>query len=149
MSASFRRILAGAVVGTMLSAASAWAAPPVGASTWTVRAQPSSAQAQSNVAPGPPTGVTASCNSLFGTTVTVSWAAVVRAASYTVWESTTSATSGYTAAASGLTGLSSAFGSLANGSHWFEVSAGVGVNWVGPPSPPSAQITISLGFLCF
>ncbi|HLX89922.1 MAG TPA: neocarzinostatin apoprotein domain-containing protein, partial [Acidimicrobiales bacterium] len=46
--------------------------------------------------PRAPTGVTATCTSNLGTTVNVSWNAVDQATSYSVDESTTSATAGYT-----------------------------------------------------
>jgi hypothetical protein len=94
-----------------------------------------------SLTPPAPTGVTATCTSSLATTVNVNWTAVPQASSYTVDESTTSATSGYTAAATGVVGTSWTSPSLTTGDYWFEVNADkAGVS--SPNSAPSAQITI-------
>ena len=93
-------------------------------------------------APATPTGVTSACTSAIATTVKVTWNAVANATSYTIWKSTTSATSGYSVAASGVTGMSWTSGSLATGSYWFEVSAFTGANWTSANSAATAQRTI-------
>ena len=75
-----------------------------------------------------PAGVTATC--VTGTrTVTVSWSAVPHAASYTVQQSTTSATAGFSNAVTGVTATTWTTGTLSNGnSYWYCVVAVVG-NW--------------------
>ena len=91
--------------------------------------------------PPAPTGVTASCTSSLATTVDVSWTAVPQATTYTVDESTTSATTGYAAAATGVVGTSWTSPSLTTGEYWFEVAADTG-SVSSPDSAASAQITI-------
>jgi hypothetical protein len=71
--------------------------------------------------------VTATC--VTGTkTVNVSWSAVTHAASYTVQQSTTSATAGFSNAVSGVTATNWTTGTLSNGSYWYSVVAVAG-NW--------------------
>jgi hypothetical protein len=94
-----------------------------------------------SLTPPAPTGVTATCTSSLATTVDVSWTAVPQASTYTVDESTTSATTGYTAAATGVTGTSWTSPSLTTGDYWFEVNADKG-SVSSPNSAASAQITI-------
>jgi len=110
---------------------------------WAVGLAASSAgQSIGGSAPATPTGATSACTSPVGSTVKVTWNPVVHATSYTIWKSTTSATSGYTVAATGVTGTSWTSGSLALGSYWFEVSAAIGNNWTSPNSTATAQRTI-------
>ena len=59
-----------------------------------------------------------------------------------IWKSTTSATTGFTVAATGVTGSSWTSGSLATGSYWFEVSAVTGANWTSANSSGTAKRTI-------
>ncbi|MHB1534457.1 MAG: hypothetical protein ACYC1D_07580 [Acidimicrobiales bacterium] len=121
---------------------------PSGASTWTVALTAGSAgESQAGSPPGAPTGVAAACG-LLSTNVTVTWSGVAHASTYTVEESTTSSSSGYSAVASGLTGTSWTSGALPGGSYWFEVVADAGANWASTPSAPTAQITILLGLSC-
>jgi hypothetical protein len=72
----------------------------------------------------------------------VSWNPVAKATSYTIWKSTSSATSGYAVAATGVTGSAWTSGSLATGTYWFEVSAVTGTNWNSANSSGTAQRTI-------
>lgn len=131
-----RRIVLATVVCWSLLAASALA---VG---WTVGLGPgSSGQAQSVSLPTAPQSVTATCGA--ATTVTVSWNAVAGATGYTVYVSTTSASSGYTTAATGVTGTSWTSAALTAGNRWFEVAATVGGNWVGANSNATPRRTIS------
>lgn len=102
----------------------------------------SSAQASARSAPSAPTGATSACTSALGTTVKVTWNSVATATSYTIWKSTTSATTGYTVAATGVTASPWTSGSLATGTYWFEVSAVTGTNWTGPNSSATASRTI-------
>jgi hypothetical protein len=94
-----------------------------------------------SLTPPAPTGVTATCTSSLGTTVSVSWTAVPQAGSYTVDQSTTSATTGYTTAATGVVGTSWTSPSLTTGEYWFEVNADKG-SVSSPNSAASAQRTI-------
>jgi cellulose 1,4-beta-cellobiosidase len=102
----------------------------------------SSGQASAASGPSSPTGVTSACTSALGTTVKVSWNPVATATSYTVWKSTTSATSGYTVAAAGVSGSPWTSGSLTTGTYWFEVSAFRGTNWTSANSSATASRTI-------
>ena len=102
----------------------------------------SSAQALAASAPAAPTGVASACTSALGTTVVVSWNPVANATSYTIWKSTSSATSGYAVVATGVTGSAWTSGSLATGTYWFEVSAVTGTNWNSANSSGTAQRTI-------
>jgi len=88
--------------------------------------------------------VTATRTSPLGSTVKVTWNAVAHASGYTVWESTTSASTAYSVAASGITATSWVSGSLATGSYWFETSAAIGTNWTGSNSTASTQRIILL-----
>jgi hypothetical protein len=110
---------------------------------WTIGlAGASSAEASAASAPAVPTGVASACTSALGTTVVVSWNPVARATSYTIWRSTTSATSGFTVTTTGVTGSSWTSGSLATGSYWFEVSAVIGTSWTSGNSSATAKRTI-------
>lgn len=91
--------------------------------------------------PPAPTGVTATCTSDLATKVDVSWTAVPQASTYTVDESTTSATTGYAAAATGVVGTSWTSPSLTTGEYWFEVAADKG-SVSSPNSAASAEITV-------
>jgi hypothetical protein len=127
----------------------AWAAP------WAVGLATSSAGEDQGgalpaAAPANPVSV---CTGV-SPTVKVTWTAVASPAhgnpaiSYTVFESTTSASSGYSAAATGITGTSWTSGSLAAGEYWFEVAASYGTNWLGSNSAATTVIIISLGLVC-
>ncbi|MFL5959398.1 MAG: hypothetical protein ACJ75G_03900 [Gaiellaceae bacterium] len=74
--------------------------------------------------------------------MTVTWNAATNATSYTVWQSTTSATGGYTIAATGITATTWTSGNLATGTYWFEVSSATGSNWTSSNSTATAQRTI-------
>jgi len=107
----------------------------------------SAGEARAAAAPTAPIGVTSACTSVLATTVNVTWSAVTHASTYEIWESTTSSSSGFSIAATGVTGTSWTSGNLAPGNYWFEVSAFVGTNWTSPNSSASAQRTITLA-LC-
>ncbi|MGH9076030.1 MAG: hypothetical protein ACRDY0_00990 [Acidimicrobiales bacterium] len=116
------------------------------ASTWTVGlVAGSSGQSQAIAFPAP-TGVVASCGGLLGP-INLKWNAVTHATSYTVDESSTSATSGYGFAAMVTTTSWSTGGHLGFGSYWFEVIANVGTHWASPASAASNGIHIAL-LLC-
>lgn len=118
---------------------------PALASSWTTGlATGSSGEAAAGPPPTAPTGVSSSCVSPLQANVTVSWAAVTHASSYTVYDSTTSQSTGYSVIAAGVTSTSWTSGTLANGTYWFEVVAVVGNNWTSPNSLPTASRTILL-----
>jgi hypothetical protein len=113
--------------------------------TWAIGFGANSAgEATAAAAPPAPTGVTSACTSALATTVKVTWTAVTHASTYEIWKSTTSSTSGFSIAATGVTGTSWTSGNLATGNYWFEVSAFIGTNWTSPNSAATAQRTITL-----
>lgn len=104
----------------------------------------SKGQAQARDLPSTPTGVSAACTSPLGKTIQVTWDAVSTATTYTVYRSTTSATAGFTVAASGVTATSWTSGTLSNGTYWFQVAAYIGSNWKSPNSPAPASRRVSV-----
>jgi hypothetical protein len=132
-----------ALVGLVLasSTGAAWAA-----TNWTVTLHTaSSAEAHSQTVPSAPTGVTAACNApTSAKTIKVSWTAVTHATTYTVYDSTTSATGTYASVATGVATTSWTSGTLTAGTHyWFEVTASVGSNWTSTKSSASGESTIN------
>jgi hypothetical protein len=85
---------------------------------------------------------TASCVTTIGTTILITWTALAQVTGYSVYESTTSATIGYTVLTS-TTGTSVTTGSLALANYWFEVTA-TAHNWSGLPSPATGETTLTL-----
>lgn len=92
----------------------------------------------------PPSGVTATCTSpTTAKTITVTWTAIAHA-TYAVFESTTSATAGYTQVAGPLTTTTWTSGAQKNGrTYWYEVSATIGGAWVTANSTATAPLTIN------
>jgi fibronectin type 3 domain-containing protein len=128
-----RRVARTVVIGACLAAA-VGNVPAHAATAWRVTGTGSSqAHAQSWTAPS---NVTATCaNALLSATITVNWNTVTHASSYSVYESTTSATSGYSLIASGITTTSCTSGALTSGrTYWHEVVAVVGNAWQSPTS---------------
>jgi hypothetical protein len=121
-------------LGDAPPALAAWPVP-LGASAVAV--------AQSGGPPATPTGATATCVTL-ESEVTVTWTPVASATSYTIYDSTTSATSGYAMIASGVTGTSWTSGDLAVGIYWFEVAAYIGANWASPASAATTESVIAV-----
>lgn len=103
----------------------------------------SSGQAQARVLPSAPVSVLAACTSSSGKTMKVTWAALILATSYSVYQSKTSASTGYSLAASGVTTTSWTSGTLSNGTYWFEVAGYIGTNWASASSAASASHVIS------
>jgi hypothetical protein len=101
----------------------------------------SNGEAQAMALPLAPTGQVATCS---GTRkVVVTWNALALATSYSIFESTTSATSSYSVVATGVTGTNWTSGNLGAGNYWFEVAASIGTNWQGPNSSATSQRTIT------
>jgi hypothetical protein len=117
-----------------------------GASTWSPAIGAAShGQGQGGGLPGTPTGVSATCVAANQQKITISWAASAHATSYTVYDSTTSATGTYTALASGIATTSWTSGTLTAGNYWFKIVAQAGTNWVSAKSTATAQRTIASG----
>jgi hypothetical protein len=135
------------VAGLAVTAATAsTVAPNVAraATAWTVGVAAGSAGLAQSQPATPPATVTATCTSpATAKTITVTWSPVPHA-TYTVWESTTSATAGFTQVATGLTATTWTSGALkVNRSYWYEVSATIGGAWSTASSAATAPITIN------
>jgi hypothetical protein len=127
----------------IVAAALLISAAPASASNWVpVLKTGSSGEAQAQAAPAAPGGVSAACVSSSGKTVTISWSAVAHAASYTVWEATSSS-GPYTAAKQNLAATSWTTGTLTVGNYWFEVTDYLGSKWQSGYSAPTVEITIA------
>jgi hypothetical protein len=113
------------------------------ASTWTAELGPMSAGfARSVASPAAPASVSASCVSSTQKLVKVTWSAVSHA-TYTVYQSNTSATGVYTAVATGLSTTSWTSGALPTGkTYWYEVSAVVGTAWQSASSTATTGLAI-------
>lgn len=123
----------------------AWgiSAPAAAASNWNSGlVSGSAAEAAAQALPAPPSP-TAACTGLIGG-IKVTWGAVAHASAYTVYQSTTSSTSGFSVVASGVTTLSYTQSGLGLGSYWFKVATSIGTNWLGPMSASTAQKMITL-----
>ena len=119
------------------------------ASGWPVQlGSSSSAEGHAQAGPAAPTGAAATCTSATAATVTLTWNAVTLASSYDIYESTASASSGYSLAATGVTGTSWTSGSLALGNYWFEVAALTGSNWQSANSAATSETTIISPLAC-
>lgn len=132
------------VVGTAAFAFPWVDAAPAWASNWVVPLYSgSSGEGHSNALPTAPGSPAAACVSSTGKTIKVTWSAVALAATYTVYDTTTSATGTYTSVATGVTTTSWTSGTLATGNYWYEVTAYQGTNWQSPKSSATAETTIS------
>jgi hypothetical protein len=117
-----------------------------GASSWGTGVSSNSAgEAAATGLPGAPS-VSAACSTLVLGSIVITWGAITRASTYTVYESTTSATTGFSVVASGVTATTYTKSGLL-GSYWFEVAAVTGTNWQGPNSLATAKRTITV-ILC-
>jgi hypothetical protein len=117
--------------------------PSAAASTWVTGLNAgSSASASAQPLPAAPTA-SAACSGLILGSIVVTWTSVPHATSYAVSESTTSATSGFSIIASGLSGSPHTVSGLL-GHYWFEVDASIGPNWIGPPSAATSETSITL-----
>jgi hypothetical protein len=85
-------------------------------------------QAQAELAPTPPTGVTLTCVSSTQKVLKVSWNSVPHA-TYDIFYSNTNATSGFATATTGVTTTTWTSGALPTATYWVQVSANVGTNW--------------------
>ncbi len=120
---------------------SAWAT-----TNWLIHvASTNAGQAKATTLPSAPGGVSAACAApTTSKTVTVGWNTVTHATTYSVYESTTSATGTYTVAASGISTTSWTSGTLTAGTnYWFEVVTTVGTNWTSAKSSASPESTMN------
>jgi len=114
------------------------------ASTWVVALTAGShGEGHAQALPSAPTGVTSACTASNLKTVKVTWTAVTHGTSYTIDQSTTSSSSGFSSVATGVAGTSWTSASLANGNYWYRVVGFVGTNWASAQSSSTAQRTIA------
>jgi hypothetical protein len=92
-----------------------------------------------------PTGLVASCVSGTGTTIRVTWSAAARATSYTVLQSTTSETAGFTNIATGVTGTTWTSPARADGFNYYYKVATVTGNWSSAASLSTPRRYIASG----
>lgn len=137
------------VIALIVAGLAVITAGPALASNWSnPLASGSAGEAHAVALPVAPAGLAAACVSATGSKITVIWIAVSHATSYTIYDSTTSATSGYSVAVSGVTSTSWTSASLASGNYWFEVSSSVGTNWSSPNSGASGETTVVKNSSC-
>lgn len=149
MAATPRRTWVAAISLLMLGIAGIVDSPHAHASSWTISATPNATGVAHALTPQPPSSVTATCTDPTARTVTITWSAVSFASSYVVYESTTSASSGYTVVATGVTATTWTTGTLKKGTYWYEVAAVVGTTaWTSPMSSPTAGRTITTAARC-
>ena len=91
-----------------------------------------------------PSTVTSSCPApQTSKTVRVTWASAAHA-TFFVYQSTTSATSGFSLVATGLSGTAWTSGTLGNGSYWYQVAAAYGaIGWTSARSTATGPRVIS------
>ena len=125
----------------------AWSTPSAASTKWTVTVKSgSTGEAKSSFLA--PAGATGTCVSPSEKLITVTWTALAHATSFTVYDSTTSSTTGFTVVASSVSGTSWASGSLGAGTYWFQVTAHVS-NWTSANSGSSSPRVITNGPGCF
>ncbi len=134
------------MIGTALALASAVAAPAerpsAAAAAWGVGLASGGGEGLSGPAPPAPQNAAASCASRLSNQINLTWSPVPAATTYSVYVSTSSSSSGYTLAASGITTTAWSDTGAATGNDWFEVSAVQGQSWEGPRSAPTGETTI-------
>jgi hypothetical protein len=131
-----------AVVGVVVSA-SMTVTTVAFAAGWAVPASGGSKGLSQSQAALPPSGVSAQCTApLTQKTITVRWTAQAHT-TYSIYQSTTSATSGYSLVASGVAGSSWTSSTLKNGTYWYQVAGVVGGAWTSASSTATASHTIA------
>ncbi len=145
------RVAAVAVVSSVLAIGHGLApdGSAAAASNWGVTVGSSGGEAGSGGLPAAPTGVSATCSGpVLSPTAVVTWSAVSQATSYSVYDSTTSATSGFNLVAGAVGTTTWTSPSLTTGSYWYRVAAAIGGNWLGAQSSTSQQVIVVLGLSC-
>jgi cellulose 1,4-beta-cellobiosidase len=143
-----RRWIGGLVGFAALTSPLFCAVPAEAASTgWSPGlTQGSHGEAHSGALPSAPAKPGASCVSSTAQQITVTWTASAHATTYSIYQSTTSATAGFTVTATGITTTSwTSPIQLATGSYWFKVIATTGTKWAGAQSTATVQRTIGSG----
>lgn len=119
------------------------------ATSWaTVLRAGSSGEALAQTLPSAPSGPAASCKTATSSAVIVSWAAATHATTYTVYQSTTSATTGFSVAAHGIATTSWTSSALNTGNYWFKVTVTVGSNWASSQSTSTLEATVVKNSSC-
>jgi hypothetical protein len=133
------------VCAAAAAAACGVASPAAWATSWPVTLQSNSrGEGHAQTLPAPPANPIAQCTAT-ALQITVSWSAVPHAATYTVYQSTTSASGPYTAAATGLTTTTwTSSVPLAAGTYWYEITATIGTTWISAASTATAPRTITV-----
>ncbi len=140
MSPSIRK---GVLVAIVLTVGLVATSGPVAASTkWAISLAAGSHGEAHATSLGTPTGTAGACVSPTGATIKVTWSAPAHATSYTVYDSTTSSSSGFAIVAASVAGTSWTSGTLAAATYWFKVTAHVG-NWTSAQSASSTPRVIT------
>ena len=140
------------LVTSLAGAVAVWCtatAPAASASNWLdTAATGSTGEAQAQGLPAAPTGAASSCQSSTVSKVTVAWNTVTHATAYSVFQSTTSSTSGFSLAASGISTSPWTSGNLSSGNYWFKVTATEGSNWSSGQSSSTIEATVVKNTSC-
>lgn len=144
MAATFRARLVAAIALLLLISGAGLDCSRAHASTWIVGTAHNATGLAKSVDLQPPGTVTAACTSpLTDRTITVTWSEVSHATSYVVYESTTSATAGFSAVATDVTATTWTTATLKKATYWYAVAAVVGSSaWLSPMSSATAPRTI-------
>jgi hypothetical protein len=133
----------GALVATTLVLSLVATSMPVSASTnWHISLAAGSRGEAHATSLATPTGGAGTCVSPTGATIRVTWSATTHATRYTLYDSTTSSSSGFAVVAASVAGTSWTSGSLAAATYWFKVTAHVG-RWTSSQSASSAPRVIT------
>lgn len=148
MAATYRRNRVAAIAAFLT--VSIVAGPHAHASSWNVVATANPTGLAQALTPQPPATVTATCPApLTDRTITVSWSSADPATSYVVYRSTTSATDGFTAIATGVTSTTWTDAALKKGTYWYAVATVAGSStWISSMSNPTDARTIGASPRC-
>ncbi len=137
------RVRKGTLVATILMVSLMATSMPVSASTnWHISLAAASHGEARATSLATPSGTAGTCVSPTGATIKVTWSATTHASSYTVYDSTTSSSSGFAIVAASVVGTSWTSGSLAAATYWFKVTAHVGT-WTSSQSASSAPRVVT------
>ena len=126
--------------GTRIASASNWLNHLAAASKGQARAQ---------TVPTAPTGMTASCPVPTTAVIKLAWTAVKHATTYSVYQSTTSATSGFVEVKAGLTTPTWTTAILSAAMYWYKATVIFGNNWASLQSTVANRATIhTTGTIC-
>jgi hypothetical protein len=130
-------VLLGVILGLTILGGPVWAS-----TLWMVPVNAGSHAQSQSLTPLPPTP-SAAC--VAGQKkITVTWGAIAHATTYSVYQSTTSATTGYALANTTAT-LSFTTGILSNGTYWYEVATNMSTHWISVNSSATASHVIGGG----